>query len=109
MVLQDFVFVGTEGNCSSENPFGEKDRSYIYRLMSCEKRCLQRAVVQHCHCKDVTLPGADSPHYSDVPFCASMQVVPDNCSEVIWPGCLEKFFEVNLCPQLVFAYVYIQT
>lgn len=44
------------GNCSEGNPFQNDERKY--RLISCQKHCLQQAIVRACQCKDISLPGA---------------------------------------------------
>ena len=63
------------GNCSNTNPFG--DKKLVYRLISCQKKCLQRAIVNRCGCKDISLPGHED--YDDVKFCNDDTNVPRRC------------------------------
>ena len=62
------------GNCSEKNPFDH--RSIHYRLMSCQKMCLQDFIVRNCNCSDVGLP--NMPNIS-VPLCRSDDEFPDSC------------------------------
>ncbi|ELT93367.1 hypothetical protein CAPTEDRAFT_212912 [Capitella teleta] len=73
------------GNCSPSNPFG--DRGKQYRLISCQKMCLQRAIVDKCGCRDIALPGYDQ--YPATVFCNDDSVLPDYCRENATDECLD--------------------
>ena len=62
------------GNCSDTNPYGSFDQRY--RLMTCQKMCLQNYVVEECGCADVTLPTTQLQNFT---LCRSSHEFPDSC------------------------------
>ncbi|ELT93368.1 hypothetical protein CAPTEDRAFT_65206, partial [Capitella teleta] len=73
------------GNCSNQNPFSpESDEQY--RLISCQKMCLQSQIVQHCGCKDIALPGGEQ--YPEHNFCTDDWDIPQNCIHQATNTCL---------------------
>ena len=50
-----------------------------YRLIKCQRLCLQRGVIQKCGCKDIHLPGHQD--HPDVRFCSDdSDLVASSCS-----------------------------
>ena len=72
------------GNCSDDDPFGLDGQAY--RLISCQKKCLQRAIIQHCGCKDIHLPGHTN--FSDTRFCTQDDDIPELCRLLGTDDCL---------------------
>lgn len=79
------------GNCSNENPFGTEDH-FDYRLMSCQKKCVQRSIVAQCGCKDITLPGHDA--YPHVLFCSSDIDISPHCAYNATEDCVRALYRV---------------
>lgn len=79
------------GNCSDKNPFSP-DSSQQYRLLSCQKMCLQSQIVQYCGCKDIALPGGDQ--YPDKKYCTDDYDVPQECIYRATNTCLSTLFKL---------------
>ena len=78
------------GNCSDRNPFDPS--SVRYRLMSCQKMCLQHYIIETCNCTDVGLPRF---HKSEVPLCRSDADFPDSCYENSTEECLHALLDMH--------------
>ena len=78
------------GNCSMKNPVGND--KYSYRLISCQKKCLQKYVVEKCGCIEVSLPGHDM--YPHLKFCTSDSDIPAKCRETADDDCVKALFTV---------------
>lgn len=80
------------GNCTDSNPFGMDgtivDQGNSYRMMSCQKMCLQNYIIQSCGCKDIALP--DIPGVSASP-CRHTADFPDHCMINASEECLQHF------------------
>ena len=82
--------IGTpHGNCTDRNPLG--DTSDRYRVMSCQKMCLQRYIMSICNCKDKTLP--DLP-VMDVKNCRTADELPDSCMVSATSDCLKHLLRL---------------
>nr|AWC68059.1 DEG/ENaC family ion channel ENaC7 [Platynereis dumerilii] len=77
------------GNCITSNPFG--DSSSQYRVLSCQKTCLQRYIINSCGCQDKTLP--DVPDLKATP-CRNATDFPDSCMTDASDECLKQFFHL---------------
>ncbi len=73
------------GNCSNNNPFG--DGSERYRLMACQKMCVQHYIINGCGCTDVGLPML--PKYKDIIRCRNDDQFPDECMFNATQKCLD--------------------
>ena len=78
------------GNCSLKNPFG-KDK-YAYRLISCQKKCLQKYVVERCGCIEISLPGHEL--YPHLKYCTSDSDIPEKCQESSDEDCVRALYKV---------------
>ena len=78
------------GNCSDSNPFDSS--SSRYRLMACQKMCLQRLVAQTCHCLDVGLPKLEN--FTHLLPCRDDSHIPDKCMFAAHEECLDTMFDV---------------
>ena len=85
------------GNCTDQNPFGE-NLSSRYRVMTCQKMCLQRHVILECGCKDKSLP--DVPGLNASP-CRNADDFPDSCMLNATEVCLNMFFKLNQSIQCI--------
>lgn len=85
--MQNIRIGAPHGNCSQINPFGVSDKKY--RLISCQKMCLQTAIVNECGCRDIALPGYEN--YPDKPFCNNDSMVADYCRLNATDECYEGF------------------
>nr|URS64681.1 Wamide-gated sodium channel [Malacoceros fuliginosus] len=79
------------GNCSNSNPFGNE--SSAYRLISCQKKCLQKYIVSQCGCKEISIPGHDA-MFPDLDYCTSDKDIPDHCRESSDDDCVNALFKV---------------
>ena len=75
------------GNCT--NPY--KNATTRYRVMLCQKMCLQRHVIDICGCKDKSLP--DVPDM-DVKPCRNADHLPDSCMLNASQECLDIFLQL---------------
>ncbi len=90
------------GNCSDKNPFGGEDS--VYRLITCQKHCLQQTVVNECGCKDISLPGQNL--YPNVSYCSDDDIIPTDCRLSATQECfdaLDKVYENFVCNREVIA------
>ena len=78
------------GNCSQDNPFG--DGSQRYRLMACQKMCMQSFVIKYCNCSDVSLPTLPN---KDVPLCRNDSGLPDRCMYNATKDCLDNLLNLH--------------
>ena len=78
------------GNCSGSNPFDSS--SSRYRLMACQKMCLQRLVAQRCGCLDVGLPKVEN--FTHLLPCRDDSHIPDKCMFEAHQECLDTMFDV---------------
>ena len=78
------------GNCSDRDPFGTGGEDY--RLISCQKKCLQRAIIKTCGCKDIHLPGHDN--LTDVRYCTDDTDIPERCRLLGTDECLEALMRL---------------
>ena len=82
------------GNCSRQNPFGESVPGERYRLMSCQKMCVQNYIVENCNCSDVSLPRL--PELDTEPMlCRSDDAFPDSCMFNATEECLQLLLNLN--------------
>ena len=79
------------GNCSQLNPFDAT--SSRYRLMACQKMCLQHMVVNSCNCSDTGLPHL-SEHAHVLP-CRDDSHIPRECMNSNSSECLDEMFKVH--------------
>ena len=77
------------GSCTGHNPFG--DLSSRYRVMTCQKLCLQRQVILTCGCKDNSLP--DVPGMKAKP-CRHAGDFPDSCMHNATNECLNLMLKM---------------
>ena len=59
------------GNCT-QNREG-------YRLIECQKECVQKGIVERCGCKNINLP--DVKEHKDAPFCTSDHNISTKCAD----------------------------
>ncbi len=78
------------GNCTEANPFGTN--SARYRIMSCQKMCLQNHIIKECGCKDIALP--NPPEADHVETCRDTSKFPDHCMYNATQECLEALFNL---------------
>ncbi len=79
------------GNCSHLDPYGQ-DRLGAYRLMSCQKKCLQAEIVKVCGCKEISLP--DQNVYPDVKYCTLDNDIPLDCRTGATDHCVDMLHKV---------------
>lgn len=79
------------GNCSRKNPFATSPERY--RLMACQKMCIQKYVIAHCNCADVGLPR--NAKQRDVKLCRNDDVVPTSCIHNASQECVEAIKAVH--------------
>ena len=73
-------------------PYGNCiDADDTYNLVTCQKRCMQNAIVAECKCTDILLPDHDSMH---VPWCLSDNDVSTDCAKNATRECLDALFAV---------------
>ena len=81
------------GNCTLSNPFGIL--SERYRIMSCQKMCLQKHIINVCHCKDIALPDPPEGTFEEpVRSCRDTSEFPDLCMYNATDECLRKLFDL---------------
>ncbi len=83
------------GNCSHTDPYDLNktgSEGHPYRLMSCQKRCLQKGVVQECHCVDINLPRYEG--IPDLALCTAEGDFPQNCSDKASEDCQKAFWNL---------------
>ncbi len=84
------------GDCINRSPFGDQNidgnTRASYRPMTCQKLCLQQAVVKKCDCKDIELPGQDL--YPQTQYCADDSAVPCHCRTEITDVCVKGLKQV---------------
>jgi hypothetical protein len=78
------------GNCSDRNPFHKEDTNIRYTLISCQKQCLQAAIVRECGCKDISLPGANT--FADHTYCSADDILSQNCANNATKDCYTNLF-----------------
>lgn len=76
------------GNCSDE----KQESVFSYRLISCQKKCLQKAIVSECGCKDINLPGHDN--YPSLHYCSDDRDIPMECTLNATSECIKKLYKV---------------
>ena len=102
------------GNCLDNNPFQEvhdanestHHEEGQYRLISCQKLCLQREITKRCGCKDIALPGHGN--YPDLKFCSDDTDIPERCELNATEECVEALIKVHdrfLCVRNTSVYV----
>ncbi len=79
------------GNCSHLDPYGQ-DRLGAYRLISCQKKCLQAEIVKVCGCKEIALPDHDV--YPDVKYCTVDNDIPLDCRKGATDHCVDMLHKV---------------
>lgn len=79
------------GNCSHTDPYG-KGKSRDYRLISCQKKCLQREIVRECGCKEISLPNHEN--YTYLRYCTQDDDIPDDCRLNATEECFTRLYEV---------------
>lgn len=79
------------GNCSQDNPLG--DQSERYRLMTCQKMCMQRFIAEKCQCLDVGLPKI--PKYKDLSWCRDDSNFSDNCMFEASQDCFDEMMKLH--------------
>ena len=81
------------GNCTLSNPFGII--SERYRIMSCQKMCLQKHLMNVCHCKDIALPDPPEGTFDEeIRSCRDTSDFPDVCMYNATKECLNKLFDL---------------
>ncbi len=77
--LPDRIAGPPHGNCSHTDPYDPDETAdgRPYRLISCQKKCLQKGVMHECHCKDIHLPGYEN--MTHLRFCTSDDDIPLHC------------------------------
>lgn len=78
------------GNCST----APSDTDSSYRMLACQKFCLQAAVVAECACVDITLPGQDQYLANGHHYCSDDSTVPQTCSFNFTPACKNALMQV---------------
>nr|AWC68058.1 DEG/ENaC family ion channel ENaC6 [Platynereis dumerilii] len=78
------------GNCTNKNPFDQATERY--RLISCQRMCLQSAIIKSCNCSDVGLPRLN---HMDVPLCRSSESFPESCFDDATDECLEALMNMS--------------
>lgn len=81
------------GNCSNSNPFADKGEGY--RLMACQKMCLQDHIIQSCDCADVGLPRLSKYKDQKVKMCRDDSAMPDECMFNATQECLDTLFSLH--------------
>ena len=87
------------GNCSDKNPFHDDNTNIRYTLISCQKQCLQSAIVRECGCKDISLPGADT-FPGSYTYCSADDILSQDCADNATKECEEnlwKLYKRNTC------------
>ena len=79
------------GHCSNKNQFGDGR----YRLMSCQKMCLQSAIIDACNCSDVGLPRVKNMSFEAVPLCRNDDEFPDSCMFNATQECLDLLLRLH--------------
>nr|URS64682.1 FMRFamide-gated sodium channel 1 [Malacoceros fuliginosus] len=79
------------GNCSDKNPFG--DGTERYRLMACQKMCMQHYIVETCGCADVGLPKL--PLQANISWCRDDDNFPDECMFTASEECLQLLMQLH--------------
>jgi hypothetical protein len=80
------------GNCSDKNPFSPSSTQQ-YRLIACQKMCLQNQIVKHCGCKDIALPGGEQ--YPNEKFCTDDWDVPAECIHEATNSCMNSLHRLH--------------
>ena len=62
------------GNCSDRSSLG--NATGRYRLIACQKICIQKEIVSRCGCADISLPDHDQ---KGVSLCSSDKDIPSEC------------------------------
>lgn len=79
------------GNCTVTNPLGDKTERY--RLMSCQKMCMQQFIVDTCKCLDVGLPRIY--HDRNLTMCRYDGNLSDSCMHNATDDCLETMMNLH--------------
>ncbi len=91
-VRQNHRLPQPHGDCIERCPFDAQNADGSYRPMTCQKLCLQQAVVKECGCKGIELPGDDlHPHTR---YCADDSLIPQHCRTEITDVCLKHLKQV---------------
>ena len=79
------------GNCLDKDPFSDL-HGHQYRLITCQRTCLQKIIVNECACKDISLPGAHI--FPGVKFCTNDDEIPRNCGLNATADCIAGLYQV---------------
>ena len=80
------------GNCSATNPFADAADPYAYRLLSCQKQCVQHAVVARCGCKDGSLPAEQ--RFRALQFCNHDGGIAPSCRYNATEDCVRALYAI---------------
>ena len=75
-------------------PHGKCNVSESYRLIACQKDCVQRGIIAKCGCKDINLP--EPKNSSDLRFCSDDFDVPQSCENQDSDECIDKLMAFYL-------------
>ena len=92
---QNYRIGPPHGNCSHTDPYDQDETAsegHPYRLISCQKKCLQKGIMQACHCKDIHLPGYEN--MTHLRFCTSDEDLPQHCRLKATDECEEALMAV---------------
>ena len=82
-----------------KQPHGNCTGSDGYRLIECQKRCVQQGIIRRCKCKDINLPISDDDAVN-VPYCSDDYNVPQRCENGPTDDCkrqLYRFYNRTKC------------
>ena len=79
------------GNCTRVNPFDRASRRY--RLIACQKMCLQEYVIKHCGCADVSLPTL--PRLRSVTLCRDDSAISQRCMYNATRSCFDSLLALH--------------
>ena len=79
------------GNCSDKDPFNAL-HGYQYRLIACQKTCLQHQIIRECGCKDISLPGGDQ--FPNLRYCTNDDEIEYDCRFNATDECIAGLYRV---------------
>ncbi|CAD5120144.1 unnamed protein product [Dimorphilus gyrociliatus] len=93
------------GNCTAEDPFDS--RGAPYRLITCQKKCVQEQVVARCGCISPYLPDHEK-YLNNSKMCTVDDDLPEFCrnssSDICW-NAMKSMFKRVMCARNVTAEV----
>ena len=79
------------GNCVDFNPLNASSNG-SYRLIECQKLCVQRAITRTCRCKEISLPGYEN--YKHLKFCSDDSDIPHKCANESSEECRYFLYQI---------------